>query len=194
MLVDLSRNDLGRVCEPGSVEVVDFMTVRRYSHVMHIESTVVGRLAPDRTALDVARRVLPGRHTVRSTQAAGDGDHRRARADPARPLRRGGRLPRLRRRPRRRDRDPDGRRAGRHCLRTGGWRASSPTPTRRPRTPRAGTRRRRSCGPSQWRGRSVPSRGALSNEQAVSARARRRLGASRCRRCAVRCSGQPCLG
>src|SRR5690606_22410853 len=42
MLVDLGRNDLGRVCVPGSVDVVDFMVVRRYSHVMHLESTVVG--------------------------------------------------------------------------------------------------------------------------------------------------------
>jgi anthranilate synthase component 1 len=59
MLVDLSRNDLGRVCGPGSVEVVDFMTVRRYSHVMHIESTVVGRLRPDRTSLDVLKACFP---------------------------------------------------------------------------------------------------------------------------------------
>ena len=43
MLVDLGRNDLGRVCAPGTVEVVDFMSVERYSHVMHIVSTVVGR-------------------------------------------------------------------------------------------------------------------------------------------------------
>ncbi|TDE08145.1 anthranilate synthase component I [Jiangella asiatica] len=59
MLVDLSRNDLGRVCAPGTVEVVDFMTVRRYSHVMHIESTVVGRLRPDREALDVLAACFP---------------------------------------------------------------------------------------------------------------------------------------
>jgi len=59
MLVDLSRNDLGRVCDPGTVEVVDFMTVRRYSHVMHIESTVVGRVAADRTALDVLAACFP---------------------------------------------------------------------------------------------------------------------------------------
>jgi anthranilate synthase component 1 len=59
MLVDLSRNDLGRVCEPGSVDVVDFMTVRRYSHVMHIESTVVGRVAADRTSLDVLAACFP---------------------------------------------------------------------------------------------------------------------------------------
>jgi anthranilate synthase component I len=59
MLVDLGRNDLGRVCEPGSVEVVDFMTVRRYSHVMHIESTVTGRLRPDRIAFDVLTACFP---------------------------------------------------------------------------------------------------------------------------------------
>ena len=44
MLVDLGRNDLGRVCAPGTVEVVDFMAVERYSHVMHIVSTVVGEV------------------------------------------------------------------------------------------------------------------------------------------------------
>ncbi len=59
MLVDLSRNDLGRVCAPGTVEVVDFMTVRRYSHVMHIESTVVGRIAPGKTSLDVLAACFP---------------------------------------------------------------------------------------------------------------------------------------
>jgi anthranilate synthase component I len=59
MLVDLGRNDLGRVCQPGSVEVVDFMTVRRYSHVMHLESTVVGRLAPEWTAFDALCACFP---------------------------------------------------------------------------------------------------------------------------------------
>jgi anthranilate synthase component I len=59
MLVDLSRNDLGRVCVPGSVEVVDFMTVRRYSHVMHIESTVIGTVASDASSLDVLRACFP---------------------------------------------------------------------------------------------------------------------------------------
>ena len=44
MLVDLARNDLGRVCEAGTVEVLDFMSVERYSHVMHIVSTVEGDL------------------------------------------------------------------------------------------------------------------------------------------------------
>jgi anthranilate synthase component 1 len=59
MLVDLGRNDLGRVCAPGSVEVVDFMSVERYSHIMHIVSTVVGELAPGRTAYDVLAATFP---------------------------------------------------------------------------------------------------------------------------------------
>ncbi|MFR9795604.1 anthranilate synthase component I [Streptomyces sp. MS06] len=59
MLVDLGRNDLGRVCEPGSVEVVDFMSIERYSHVMHIVSTVTGRVAADRTAFDVLTACFP---------------------------------------------------------------------------------------------------------------------------------------
>ncbi|MFD0259196.1 anthranilate synthase component I [Kitasatospora indigofera] len=59
MLVDLGRNDLGRVCAPGSVEVVDFMSVERYSHVMHIVSTVTGEVAPGRTAFDVLTACFP---------------------------------------------------------------------------------------------------------------------------------------
>ena len=59
MLVDLGRNDLGRVCAAGSVEVVEFMSVERYSHVMHIVSTVVGRLAEGRSAFDVLTACFP---------------------------------------------------------------------------------------------------------------------------------------
>jgi anthranilate synthase component 1 len=59
MLVDLGRNDLGRVCRPGTVEVVEFMDVRRYSHIMHLESTVTGRVAADRSALDVLLAAFP---------------------------------------------------------------------------------------------------------------------------------------
>ena len=59
MLVDLARNDLGRVCAPGSVEVVDFMHVERYSHVMHIVSSVVGTLAEGRTAYDALVATFP---------------------------------------------------------------------------------------------------------------------------------------
>ena len=59
MLVDLGRNDLGRISEPGSVDVLEFMAVERYSHVMHLVSTVVGRIAPERTALDVLLAAFP---------------------------------------------------------------------------------------------------------------------------------------
>ncbi|KIF70337.1 anthranilate synthase component I [Streptomyces sp. AcH 505] len=59
MLVDLGRNDLGRVCRPGSVEVVDFMSVERYSHVMHIVSTVTGQVAEGRSAFDVLTACFP---------------------------------------------------------------------------------------------------------------------------------------
>jgi anthranilate synthase component 1 len=59
MLVDLGRNDLGRVCAPGSVEVLDFMSVERYSHVMHIVSTVVGRMADGQAAFDVLAACFP---------------------------------------------------------------------------------------------------------------------------------------
>jgi anthranilate synthase component 1 len=59
MLVDLARNDLGRVCAPGTVEVTQLMEVERYSHVMHIVSQVEGMLAPGRTGLDALRATFP---------------------------------------------------------------------------------------------------------------------------------------
>jgi anthranilate synthase component 1 len=59
MLVDLGRNDLGRVCEYGSVEVESFMAVENYSHVMHIVSSVAGELREGVGALDALRSVLP---------------------------------------------------------------------------------------------------------------------------------------
>ena len=59
MLVDLGRNDLGRVCQPGSVKVADLMRVVRYSHVMHLESEIQGRLRADRTMYDALRSCLP---------------------------------------------------------------------------------------------------------------------------------------
>ena len=59
MLVDLARNDLGRVCDFGSVKVPEFMTVERYSHVMHIVSQVEGQLAPERTSFDLMRATFP---------------------------------------------------------------------------------------------------------------------------------------
>ncbi len=59
MLVDLGRNDVGRVCELGSVRISDLLTVERYSHVMHLSSTVTGTLAQDKTAFDAMRSALP---------------------------------------------------------------------------------------------------------------------------------------
>ena len=59
MLVDLGRNDLGRVCEYGSVEVEQFMGVETYSHVIHIVSAVAGTLRPHVTAVDALRALLP---------------------------------------------------------------------------------------------------------------------------------------
>jgi anthranilate synthase component 1 len=59
MLVDLGRNDLGRVCAPGSVEVVDFMHIERYSHVMHIVSTVIGKLSKRYSPVDALFSVFP---------------------------------------------------------------------------------------------------------------------------------------
>ena len=59
MLVDLGRNDLGRVAEYGSVTVERFMAVEHYSHVMHIVSEVAGTLRPDVTAIQALRSVLP---------------------------------------------------------------------------------------------------------------------------------------
>jgi anthranilate synthase component 1 len=60
MLVDLERNDLGRVCEPGSVKVAALMDIASYRHVHHIESTVCGKLRQDMRILDVLRAVFPG--------------------------------------------------------------------------------------------------------------------------------------
>lgn len=59
MLVDLGRNDLAKVCVPGTVEVTTLMEVKRYSHIMHISSTVTGRLAAGRTAVDCLAATFP---------------------------------------------------------------------------------------------------------------------------------------
>ena len=59
MLVDLARNDIGRVCDYGSVAVRDLMVIERYSHVMHIVSQVNGRLSSERSAFDLMRTTFP---------------------------------------------------------------------------------------------------------------------------------------
>ena len=59
MLVDLSRNDLGRVCEIGTVAVDRYAAIEKFSHVQHLVSDVSGRLAPSRTALDALAACFP---------------------------------------------------------------------------------------------------------------------------------------
>jgi len=59
MLVDLGRNDVGRVAEPGSVSVTELMAIEKYSHVVHIVSNVVGKLRRDRNAIDALRACFP---------------------------------------------------------------------------------------------------------------------------------------
>ncbi|MBO0595133.1 anthranilate synthase component I [Nesterenkonia sp. E16_7] len=59
MLVDLARNDLAKVCVPGSVQVTRFMAVERFSHVMHLTSHVQGELAPEHSAYDVLSATFP---------------------------------------------------------------------------------------------------------------------------------------
>lgn len=83
MLVDLGRNDLGRVARPGTVAVTRYMEVERYSHVLHLVSHVEGRIRPDLDALDALRAVFPagtltGAPKVRAMQliAAAEGERR----------------------------------------------------------------------------------------------------------------------
>ena len=59
MLVDLARNDLLKVCTPGTVAVTEFMQVERFSHIMHLVSSVEGDLRPSATAVDVFRATFP---------------------------------------------------------------------------------------------------------------------------------------
>ena len=119
MLVDLGRNDLGRVCAPGTVSVVDFMSVERYSHVMHLVSTVVGTLGEGRSAYDALAATFPA-----GTLSGAPKPRAMEIIDELEPLRRGlyggivGLL-RLRRQPRRGDRDPHRADQGRHGLRAG---------------------------------------------------------------------------
>jgi anthranilate synthase component 1 len=82
MLIDLARNDVGRVVQFGSVELSDVMVVERYSHVMHITSNVQGRLTPGTTALDALRAGLPagtvsGAPKVRAMQIIDEAEQNR---------------------------------------------------------------------------------------------------------------------
>ena len=77
MLVDLGRNDIGKISRFGTVEVEEYMAVQRYSHVMHIGSTVRGEIRDDRDALDAIEAVLPagtlsGAPKIRACQLIGE--------------------------------------------------------------------------------------------------------------------------
>ncbi|WP_269799053.1 anthranilate synthase component I family protein [Geminisphaera colitermitum] len=79
MLVDLARNDIGRVCEYGSVTVPEMMVIERYSHVMHIVSQVEGRIASGRTGYDLIRATFPagtvsGAPKIRAMQIIADNE------------------------------------------------------------------------------------------------------------------------
>ena len=84
MLVDLARNDIGRVCDFGSVQVKDLMIIERYSHVMHIVSQVEGKLVRRQDDLRFDARDVSGRHGQRRAENPRDADHFRTGTDRAR--------------------------------------------------------------------------------------------------------------
>jgi anthranilate synthase component 1 len=86
MLLDLGRNDVGRVAKTGTVKVTDQFIIERYSHVMHIVSNVEGRTEGRRGCSGRAQGHLPGRHGVRRAQGARHGNHRRTGTQQARHL------------------------------------------------------------------------------------------------------------
>ena len=122
MLVDLGRNDLGRVARPGTVRVSKYMEVERYSHVLHLVSHVEGEARPGPRRPRRAAQRLPGRHADRRPEGARDAADRRGGGRATRAVRRRGRLPRLRRQPRHGDHDPERRAQGRR------WPTSTPAP------------------------------------------------------------------
>ena len=151
MLVDLGRNDVGRVAEYGSVRLTAFMTIERYSHVMHLVSEVRGRLRPELDAVAALAASFPGRHRLRRAQGAGHADHRRAGAGPPRTVRRRGRLHRLGRAARW---TPPSRSAPASCGAAAPGCRPAPASWRTPIPPPNGGRRRPRRGRCCWRWRS----------------------------------------
>jgi anthranilate synthase component 1 len=76
MLVDLGRNDLGRVCKYGTVRVEDLMFIERYSHVMHLVSSLRGTTAGKRGSTRYPDGLLSRRDRIRCSKSARDGNHR----------------------------------------------------------------------------------------------------------------------
>ncbi len=122
MLVDLARNDLGRVAVPGSIRVDPYRAIERYSHVMHLVSGVTGVLEPGVRCLRPLCCRLPGRHRGRGTQSAGPGAARGAGAGHSGDLCGDRRVLRARREHGPGDRDPDHRDERRPLLLSGGSR------------------------------------------------------------------------
>ena len=88
MIVDLERNDLNRVCVPGSVRVTELFTVEEYATVFHLVANVEGDLAPGNTVMDLVEAAFPGGSITGGAKAAGNGNHRRAGTWPQKSLHR----------------------------------------------------------------------------------------------------------
>ena len=119
MLLDLGRNDVGRVAQLGSVRVTESFAVERFSHVMHLSSTVEGELRPELDALDALIASFPAGTLDRRPEDPGHADHRGAGADKARHLRRLHRLFRRQRHDGHLHRPAHRCREGRHHVRAG---------------------------------------------------------------------------
>ncbi len=122
MLVDLARNDIGRVCDFGSVQVKDLMFIERYSHVMHIVSQVEGKLSAGENELRSDARNVSRRYGQRRAENPCDADHLPAGTDHARHLCGRGRLLFLQRQSRHLHHHPHRAHQGWQGLRPGRWR------------------------------------------------------------------------
>ena len=160
MLLDLGRNDVGRVAEIGSVTVTDQFFIERYSHVMHIVSNVEGKLDKRHDAVDALAAGFPGRHGVGRAEGSRHADHRRTGEGEARALRRLGRLLLRRRRNGHLHRAAHRAGEGRHDVcagrRRASWRTAIPTPSSR----NASTNRGRCSAPPKRRAASPARRSA----------------------------------
>ena len=92
MLVDLGRNDMGRVCRHGTVKPLSLMEVKRFSHVQHLVTHITGRLSDDKDMFDAFRGRVSCGHRLGRPQGQGNGDNRRVGAARPGPVRGGGRV------------------------------------------------------------------------------------------------------